>query len=38
MKDVARPFYVPVGDEEQIFKAAHRQGLAVLIKGPTGCG
>jgi nitric oxide reductase NorQ protein len=38
MSDAARPFYVPVGDEEQIFKAAHRQGLAVLLKGPTGCG
>jgi nitric oxide reductase NorQ protein len=34
----ARPFYVPVGDEEQVFKAAHRQGLSVLLKGPTGCG
>jgi nitric oxide reductase NorQ protein len=34
----ARPFYVPVGDEEQIFKAAFRQRLAVMLKGPTGCG
>ena len=33
-----RPYYVPVGDEEDVFKAAHRQGLAVLLKGPTGCG
>jgi nitric oxide reductase NorQ protein len=33
-----RPFYLPVGEEEQIFKAAHAQGLAVLLKGPTGCG
>jgi nitric oxide reductase NorQ protein len=33
-----RPFYVPVGDEEQIFKAAFRQRLAVMLKGPTGCG
>jgi nitric oxide reductase NorQ protein len=33
-----RPYYAPVGAEEQIFKAAHRQGLSVLIKGPTGCG
>jgi nitric oxide reductase NorQ protein len=38
MPDVTRPFYVPVGDEEQVFKAAHRQGLSVLLKGPTGCG
>jgi nitric oxide reductase NorQ protein len=33
-----RPYYVPVGDEEDVFKAAHRQGLAILLKGPTGCG
>jgi nitric oxide reductase NorQ protein len=34
----ARPFYLPIGDEEQVFKAAFRQGLAVVLKGPTGCG
>ncbi|KZS76773.1 AAA family ATPase [Mycobacterium kansasii] len=34
----ARPFYVSVGKEEQVFKAAFRQGLSVLLKGPTGCG
>jgi nitric oxide reductase NorQ protein len=33
-----RPYYVPVGNEEQVFKAAFRQGMAVLLKGPTGCG
>jgi len=33
-----RPYYVPVGNEEQVFKAAFRQHLAVLLKGPTGCG
>jgi nitric oxide reductase NorQ protein len=33
-----RPYYVPVGVEEQVFKAAFRQGLSVLLKGPTGCG
>jgi nitric oxide reductase NorQ protein len=33
-----RPYYVQVGGEEQLFKAAHRQGLAVMLKGPTGCG
>lgn len=33
-----RPFYLPVGDEEQVFKAAYRQNLAILLKGPTGCG
>lgn len=35
---MTRPFYVPVGDEEQVFEAAHRQGLSILLKGPTGCG
>jgi nitric oxide reductase NorQ protein len=33
-----RPFYVPVGDEEHVFKAAFRQNLSLLLKGPTGCG
>jgi nitric oxide reductase NorQ protein len=33
-----RPYYVPVGTEEQVFTAAFRQGLSVLLKGPTGCG
>lgn len=33
-----RPFYVPVGDEEHVFKAAFRQNLSILLKGPTGCG
>ena len=32
------PHYVPVGNEERVFKAAYRQGLPILIKGPTGCG
>jgi nitric oxide reductase NorQ protein len=36
--DATRPHYVPVGDEEQIFKTAYRQGLSVLLKGSTGCG
>ncbi len=38
MTAAARPFYVPVGDEEQVFAAAFRQRLAVVLKGPTGCG
>jgi nitric oxide reductase NorQ protein len=33
-----RPYYVPVGNEEAVFAAAWRQGLSVLLKGPTGCG
>jgi nitric oxide reductase NorQ protein len=34
----ARPYYVPVGNEEQVFAAAFRQGMSVVLKGPTGCG
>src|SRR5262247_1033940 len=36
--DLHRPHYVPVANEEQVFKAAYRQQTAILIKGPTGCG
>ncbi len=32
------PFYVPVGDEVEIFRAAYRSRLPVSLKGPTGCG
>lgn len=32
------PYYQPVGDEIEIFEAAYRQKLPVLLKGPTGCG
>jgi nitric oxide reductase NorQ protein len=34
----SRPYYAAVGHEEQVFKAAFRQGLSILLKGPTGCG
>ncbi|HSW13764.1 MAG TPA: CbbQ/NirQ/NorQ/GpvN family protein [Solimonas sp.] len=34
----SRPYYVAVANEEQVFKAAYRQGLSILLKGPTGCG
>jgi nitric oxide reductase NorQ protein len=33
-----RPYYVPIGNEEHVFKAAYRRGLSILLKGPTGCG
>jgi len=33
-----RPYYVPIGNEERVFKAAYRQEMSVLLKGPTGCG
>lgn len=33
-----RPYYKAVGNEEIVFKAAYRQGLSLVLKGPTGCG
>ncbi|MCT7659286.1 CbbQ/NirQ/NorQ/GpvN family protein [Mycobacterium deserti] len=36
--DPARPYYRQVGNEEAVFKAAYRQGLSLVLKGPTGCG
>lgn len=32
------PFYLPQGDECEVFLAAAAQRLPVLLKGPTGCG
>jgi nitric oxide reductase NorQ protein len=34
----SRPYYQAVGNEETVFKAAYRQGLSLVLKGPTGCG
>ena len=33
-----RPYYQALGNEEAVFKAAYRQGLSLVLKGPTGCG
>ncbi|MGH8998221.1 MAG: ATP-binding protein, partial [Acidimicrobiia bacterium] len=38
MAPTGRPFYRPVSDEVNVFRAAARRGLPVLLKGPTGCG
>jgi nitric oxide reductase NorQ protein len=32
------PYYLPLGDEVEIFLAAYEQRLPILLKGPTGCG
>ena len=32
------PFYLPIGSEVEVFEAAYRKKLPVLLKGPTGCG
>ena len=34
----ATPWYAEQAGEVALFTHAHRQGLPVLIKGPTGCG
>lgn len=36
--DAALPFYLPQGDECDVFAMAHARGLPLLLKGPTGCG
>jgi nitric oxide reductase NorQ protein len=32
------PFYLPIGDEVQVFETAYQLKLPVMLKGPTGCG
>lgn len=32
------PYYLPFSDEIRIFEACHARRLAVVLKGPTGCG
>jgi nitric oxide reductase NorQ protein len=32
------PYYLPVGNEVQVFEQCHARKLAVMLKGPTGCG
>ena len=32
------PYYLPLGDELELFTAAYHQHIPVLLKGPTGCG
>jgi nitric oxide reductase NorQ protein len=34
----SQPFYLPQGDEVVIARAAYRNRLPLLLKGPTGCG
>ena len=37
-QDHIQPYYLPIGDEVEIFRAAYECKLPVLLKGPTGCG
>ncbi len=32
------PYYLPIRDEVEVFRAAFSARLPVLLKGPTGCG
>lgn len=32
------PYYLPIKDEVEIFRAAYKAKLPILLKGPTGCG
>lgn len=34
----SQPYYVALKNEKQVFKAAYKRGLSILLKGPTGCG
>lgn len=38
MSEANEPFYLPIADEVEVFEAAFRRRLPVLLKGPTGCG
>jgi len=33
-----RPFYRPFGGEQEVFAAAWRNRLPLMLEGPTGCG
>jgi nitric oxide reductase NorQ protein len=33
-----KPYYLPVDKEVELFEAAYRGKLPVMLKGPTGCG
>jgi nitric oxide reductase NorQ protein len=37
-RPVEEPFYLPSGNEVEVFEMCHRRDLAVMLKGPTGCG
>jgi len=34
----SEPYYLPLADEIEIFRAAYSARLPILLKGPTGCG
>lgn len=34
----SEPYYLPIGDEIELFETAYAQRIPVLLKGPTGAG
>ncbi len=32
------PYYLPVADEVELYKAAYEARMPMMLKGPTGCG
>ncbi|WP_423907147.1 CbbQ/NirQ/NorQ/GpvN family protein [Candidatus Spongiihabitans sp.] len=34
----SEPYYAPQNNEIELFEAAYRNAIPVLLKGPTGCG
>lgn len=36
--DTGSPYYLAAGGEVEIFERCHADRLAVMLKGPTGCG
>lgn len=34
----SEPFYLPLGDEVELFRIAYEDKLPLMLKGPTGCG
>ena len=36
--DPSTPYYMPVGNEVELFEAAYGSRMAIMLKGPTGCG
>lgn len=37
-REGTEPYYVPLGNEVSVFSRCHAERLAVMLKGPTGCG
>jgi len=36
--EASSPYYLPSSNEIDVFNAAYRQKLPLMLKGPTGCG